>query len=964
MREAEEFTEWLASAAQSHWRHRDQLEQPVMVVGVVAKSSRTGEPGGKLIEKLVENAVFCGSYEKNLGGSIEVYYSPYHQIVFLYLKSYHDGQLQPKLFTENKRFFEVLQEVEHLFIKYLFAIFILSHVVIFIQPDTRIDSVLIRNLISVNEIRAQVRSKYTKSLVAASGLPTIWADEGRLALPRILFLMHENRVKRGSVLRPGQNFPDYNIMVDRLERSREFQIVHLLRSQSLTAEHLGIALASLSPHRIPFVHIVDPSETETQVIEECLLNLCKGVIDTTACSELIDQNMSSLIKTEQRLSSVDFFRRHVKDIMNRESKQSFFFLIPMLKEFVEGAGVLMQVTRDSSVIKEDKMIRWLSEEKLFENDLISQYFRAATDLYCTLLNDRKPLSKFMQNIDVSGAKHIKAIKYVGAFLRLTLSSSQLETIWPAVVRRCQLIFKGSTNQCYTRSITDSKCKLLAHKVRGCYVAGKSMSEGLKGRCFNHFSGFSHLSTCSCGRTQKLRNDPFNVKEANYDFYQQFECCKKLENMPFRLYNPGIKWDVNTTETKVVRKGDQPKPRGLKVMSRREDSSFSTEDSRSVSEYTINRPKSRAQVLNELTWQYNKMCHDHSDKYLKSMWYTVIKENIDKENVIGSDGMDSEDEEMGENEGRIERKKEKAEMKEQKIEMKGQKVELKGQKMKFQVEKNGVGDQKMKFHDQKLQNHIQKSAVNGQKSAENGQKPTENGQKPKENQKELLPLYSSWSVVCLGPSKIYIHANGLKDQPNFVKGSQFLMPWDLSLTVKTDRWTNGMMDILKTDRLPYREKRLDEDVVHGTHREKVKLFVGFEYECPSGHRFFTDKPQHILYHDRNDGILRTEASELVASNLPLYARCKCSKTVIVNAQLMRIHLVTPKAPVGVRLVPMVMLDSGGYFHMGQVAELSHSRYYVLRFPFAYESHGKLHKKPISSPSTCGTLLQNAIQVYAK
>uniref|UniRef100_A0A1I7SJK0 Secreted protein n=1 Tax=Bursaphelenchus xylophilus TaxID=6326 RepID=A0A1I7SJK0_BURXY len=59
-----------------------------------------------------------------------------------------------------------------------------------------------------------------------------------------------------------------------------------------------------------------------------------------------------------------------------------------------------------------------------------------------------------------------------------------------------------------------------------------------------------------------------------------------------------------------------------------------------------------------------------------------------------------------------------------------------------------------------------------------------------------------------------------------------------------------------------------------------------------------------------------------------------------------------------------LENSGYFHMGQIAELSHSRYYVLRLPFVYQNSEKLHKKPISTPTTCGTLLPNAIQVYPK
>lgn len=66
------------------------------------------------------------------------------------------------------------------------------------------------------------------------------------------------------------------------------------------------------------------------------------------------------------------------------------------------------------------------------------------------------------------------------------------------------------------------------------------------------------------------------------------------------------------------------------------------------------------------------------------------------------------------------------------------------------------------------------------------------------------------------------------------------------------WANGMKDILKVDRLPYRERRNDENGVDKTHKEKLKFFVGIEFECPEGHRFFIDGPNKMLIHDKMNG----------------------------------------------------------------------------------------------------------------
>ncbi|VDN39919.1 unnamed protein product, partial [Gongylonema pulchrum] len=53
----------------------------------------------------------------------------------------------------------------------------------------------------------------------------------------------------------------------------------------------------------------------------------------------------------------------------------------------------------------------------------------------------------------------------------------------------------------------------------------------------HSSGARFLSTCNCGHSQALRNDPFTLKEANYDFYMQshFECCQDFERYEFEVF---------------------------------------------------------------------------------------------------------------------------------------------------------------------------------------------------------------------------------------------------------------------------------------------------------------------------------------------------------------------------------------------------------------------------------------------
>lgn len=45
---------------------------------------------------------------------------------------------------------------------------------------------------------------------------------------------------------------------------------------------------------------------------------------------------------------------------------------------------------------------------------------------------------------------------------------------------------------------------------------------------------------------------------------------------------------------------------------------------------------------------------------------------------------------------------------------------------------------------------------------------------------LLPQFSSWSLVCLGPSSLYSHNLGLQHQAGILATSAFLLPWDVTV----------------------------------------------------------------------------------------------------------------------------------------------------------------------------------------
>ena len=147
--------------------------------------------------------------------------------------------------------------------------------------------------------------------------------------------------------------------------------------------------------------------------------------------------------------------------------------------------------------------------------------------------------------------------------------------------------------------------------------------------------------------------------------------------------------------------------------------------------------------------------------------------------------------------------------------------------------------------------------------------------------------------------------GLGSQPGFMSSSKFLLPWEIPLTKMSadqmaDRWPNIVESAAKRASLRGPEEPVDK-------RISVKVFIGIEYECPRGHRFMVSAPDKPM---KSSSTMREAANKLVTSDLPLYMACPCRITKPLTAQLTRLHVVTPKAPLHITLNPQVQPSPGG------------------------------------------------------
>ncbi|XP_047489241.1 nonsense-mediated mRNA decay factor SMG8-like isoform X2 [Penaeus chinensis] len=212
---------------------------------------------------------------------------------------------------------------------------------------------------------------------------------------------------------------------------------------------------------------------------------------------------------------------------------------------------------------------------------------------------------------------------------------------------------------------------------------------------------------------------------------------------------------------------------------------------------------------------------------------------------------------------------------------------------------------------------------------------------------LLPRWSSWSLCCLGPSSLYSHNAGICDQPGFLPGTNFLLPWDVTVKIEDRNKWPAIADTLGKKALLLKNKK---NRVGDIHEFSVKIFLGVEYECVRGHRFMMATPDRHLKASPS-GLVKDNATKIANADMPLYFPCPCSRSGgIVNGQLMRLHVVTPKAPVNVTLNPQVQPGPDPcprYIPQpcnSLPVKLSASAYWVLRLPYVYVGEQGPHYPP--------------------
>uniref|UniRef100_A0A914HX63 Nonsense-mediated mRNA decay factor SMG8 n=1 Tax=Globodera rostochiensis TaxID=31243 RepID=A0A914HX63_GLORO len=848
--------------------------------------------------------------------SVEAFYDEDESVLWLLLNGIYDVCLQHRIFgseqSNGKSFFEKLSEIESTQQRFMLFIFSISHMVLFVEQACRFDLDWINILEEVN--RNRLRS-FNVIRTALSQLPEEMSKNEKLQKE----------------------------LLEKMEKCIESQVSHFMRQHGIIdSRYPGNALGQITiSSGAPFVYIFNHNEMPKDVNNEFAMSL----YPEESLEEFNVESIQKLITNVLGLSPKN------KDHLSRSDYNFDYFLhaaiLNVRKRIVDAAKFLKRIFVDGT----DGLSMPFSRQSFQEIDTLKSIIDSAVSVGMSLY-----VNQLNQQPDITGGGD-SAFSPLEHNFTLNLAIEQLIRRCPRAVgteRRKQMIEKLSEDcatlwmdghrRCDQISLTGQLCHFAVHDLPNEKVSTQSCLQDEKRPQKGHCSGVKTYSMCNCGLSRQIRTDPFSLKEANYAFYLKSDvtfgnCCADLDRYEFHLFDfrdtancsPNIDEDLDRTTIVDDQKLKGSSPNGLK-----EEIETNLE---------VDEDENLAIDPKEFNFRFFDDEDDAkipSDEELRQREEHVPIDPMTQEEAVMGKAFSGDDvgEEMDEH-----RRKERIESTEEDEECLDEEAEDELSKQTGEEESSRPitpAENVDYLENYDVYDHGKRRSDSTEQSEKGnfGRERTDNSkllEKYKgrfldhvphsKSPPELLPLFPSFSVICIGHSSL---------------GSEFLLPWSVQLTVRTEQWLRELQFIgaTPTERTfrNLQHQRNYERSSNMTSKEKVKLFIGFDYECPRGHRFMIAEPGKVLRHRRMSGSLKTDAAPLMDNDLAIWMPCPCKKEPRMSAQLMRIHIVTPKAPVSVSVQPLIQMpNDDGFFFPGQSEriELGWAKYYVMRLPYVYK-----------------------------
>lgn len=851
-------------------------DKKVMIVSVFGKSQyrAKGCKTGMLSSVLQVDLLDEPTIDESLLCEIEGYHDARERTIYLHLRGFLDAttliQEYDKFLEKHERkdFLSAWAHMRDKYARGLLVLFHISHVLVLSHPTPIFDTSYIHLFRALDIIRQKTSVPLSDVLNSIPSLSKEWISNVRPCSPRVLFYFETCP----SAFRD----PDSGANIKEIEHSLEDQIYSILRKNRIVTNISSNSLFAIPANQeFVFIH-TGPTESRDILgyMAKKLIQSCQVSSGGTTSRSLASLD-SNLINTESDSEShtfSQFLKQHISlafakgfdDNVGRHSAPAHFE-IPTIRTFFEITNKVF-----------DFFVRGTSKELTLLYNLLDTDVKFSKSRCNKVLP--RALQTYQENLPqhYTRAYHETKLAHAIAVFEMHARGPLFEEFSEKLQEECDKYWKAGRQMCEVLSLTGNPCTNPIHKGGSEGAGGGELAESRDDSelpIMEHCTGVRYVCACNCGRCQGSREDPFNLRQANYDFFQMLtkQCgCSQLESIQFPVFQP------STHNFRAAQ---------LFSSANRKDS---------ISRAELSTPQGQTQVC--------------------SLGVETMNDNI---TAYGSGGQspptsDPIDEEA------------------QRLSSKTSLTPSESHKVVIEVSDDS-------------ENAKEKSLVRQPSTTEYLP-----GMLHTESPAGLLPQFSSWSLVCLGPSSLYSHNLGLQHQAGILSNSAFLLPWDVTVRLEHQKDKGSLWPMVNDHGqhgyCPRGKNFQNLNTIRGRKSKGgkefvVKIFVGVEYECPRGHRFMASAPDKVLKATGN-GIVKDSGNKVTSStaDMPLYFPCPCRMVKPLIAQLMRIHVVTPKAPVHVTLNPRVQPGPSPcpIFVTGceEPIKLSQSAYWVLRLPYVY------------------------------
>ncbi|XP_015514721.1 protein SMG8 isoform X1 [Neodiprion lecontei] len=875
-------------------------ERKVVVVSVFGKSHfRAKACKTEMLSSILQTSLLDDpTVDEDDLCEIEGYHDAKDRVVYLHVRGLLDTHTLINAYdrfidkSDSKDFLTAWAHMREKYSRALLVLFHVSHVLILTHPTHSFDYSYVHLFRALDVVRQKTSGQVGEILSGIPGLPKDWATNVRPCSPRVLFYFETC---------PSSFRDSEGGNIKKLEHSLEDQIYHILRKNRIVTNISTNSLFAI-PANQEFVYVhTGPTESRDILghMVRKLIQSCKVSSggDTSRSLASVDSLFLSNDLEDETHTFKSFLQQHISlafakgfdDNVGRLAAPTHF-QIPTLSLFFEVVNKLM----DFFVKRMDRETSTLHH--LLDTDVKFSKSRCSKVLPRALQTYQDGLPQHYTR-----AYHETKLAHAMAVFEMHARGPLFEEFSEKLQQECDKHWRAGKQMCEVLSLTGNPCTNPIHKGGSEGAGGGEQVEPRDDDgdlpIMEHSSGVRYVCACNCGRCQGPREDPFSLRQANYDYFQLLakQCgCSQLESIQFPVFQPSI---------------HNFRPAQLFPVTKRKDS---------FSRIELSTPQGQTQAC--------------------SLGVNTLHDDVP---VFGSGQSAPTSDLINDDHQRLSNKASLTP---------GDTTDV-PDAHNVVIE---VCDVDLENNKEPEQLHCSTPEVSDAEASEKSlvRQPSTTEYLPgmlhTESPVGLLPQFSSWSLVCLGPSSLYSHNLGLQHQTGVLATSAFLLPWDVTVRLEHQKergslwpmvgdnpshsYNRGGKNFQNMNSIRGRKSKGGKEFV-------VKIFVGVEYECPRGHRFMASAPDKVLK-ATGTGIVKDSGNKVTSStaDMPLYFPCPCRQTKPLMAQLMRIHVVTPKAPVHVTLNPRVQPGPPPcpIFVTGceEPIKLSQSAYWVLRLPYVY------------------------------